>query len=508
MTPRHRFWILAILTGHALSGGTGSFAGDQPQWGQLHTRNMVSSEVGLPDRFDLETGKNIKWIAPLGSETWATPTIAQGRVFIGTNNNVPRDPRHRGDRGVLFCLDETDGRLHWQLVVPKLSSDPYMDWPKAGIVSPPTVEGDRVYVITNRGEVACLDIHGQHNGNGGPFQDEGRHMTPADDSPLEVTDLDADILWLFDIPNQAGTYPHDSAHSSILLDGDYLYINTSNGVDNTHRKIRKPEGPSLIVLDKHTGRYLARDREGIGPRIFHSTWSSPAMGIVNQQKQVLFAGGDGVLYAFAALEETPPAGSVASLQKLWSFDCDPTGPKQDVQRYLGNRKESPSNIKGMPVFHKNRLYVAVGGDIWWGKNQAWLKCIDATGQGDMTSTGEVWSYEVSKHCVATPAIDRGLVFIADCGRMIHCIDGQTGKALWTHTAKGDLWASPLVADGKLYVGTRRREFLIFKATRDKELLAEIKLDSAMAASPSAANGVLYVASMNKLYAVAASPPMR
>jgi len=502
MHQQRGFWILTILACHTFWVNASLLAADQPQWGQVHSRNMVSGESGLPVHFNPETGENIKWIAPLGSETWATPIVAQGRVFIGTNNHPPRDARNRGDRGVLLCLDETDGHLHWQLVVPKLGPDRFLDWPNAGIVSPPTVAGDRVYVVTNRGEVVCLDLQGQRNGNDGPFQDEGRHMTPADDPALEVTDLDADILWLFDIPNQAGTHPHDSAHSSILLDGDYLYINTSNGVDNTHRKIRKPEGPSLIVLDRHTGRYLARDREGIGPRIFHSTWSSPALGTVNGQKQILFGGGDGVIYAFAALEETPAAGLPASLRKLWSFDCDPTGPKEDVQRYLGNRKESPSNIKGMPVFHQNRLYVAVGGDIWWGKNQAWLKCLDATGQGDVTATGEIWSYEVGQHCVATPAVHAGLVYVTDCTGMIHCVDSQTGQAYWTHKAKGDLWASPLVADGKVYTGTRRREFLVFKAGKEKELLADIRLDSAMAASPCAANGVLYVTSMKKLYAVA------
>ena len=90
-------------------------AGDQPQWGQR---------------------ANIKWSVRLGSETHSTPVIAGGRIFIGTNNNRPRDPRHKGDRGVLMCLDEKDGRLLWQLVVPKLNGDPHLDWPRSGICSP------------------------------------------------------------------------------------------------------------------------------------------------------------------------------------------------------------------------------------------------------------------------------------------------------------------------------------------------------------------------------------
>ncbi len=474
---------------------------DQPQWGQRHTRNMVSDEKGLVSDFDLDTGENIKWIAPLGDQTWGTPTVAGGKVLIGTNNEEPRDPRHKGDRGILLCLDENTGDLLWQLVVTKLGPDIFLDWPKAGIVSPPTIEGDRAYVVSNRGEVICLDMAGQANGNDGPYRDEAAHMGLGLDETYEVTSKDADILWLFDIPNQAGTYPHDSAHASVLLDGDFLYVNTSNGVDNTHKVIRRPDGPSLIVLDKNTGRLLAQDNEHIGPDIFHSTWSSPALGVVNGRKLIVFAGGNGMIYAFEALDSAPPEGQVLNLKRLWRFDFDPEAPKDNIHEYLTNRQISPSNIMGMPVFHNGRVYVAGGGDIWWGKHQAWLRCIDASGQGDVTSSALVWSQDTGKHCCCTPAIYNGLVFIADCDGQIQCLDAETGKVHWMHEARGEIWASPLVADGKVYVGTRRKEFVILAAAKEKKVIHTTRLDSAIAGTATAANGVLYVASMRKLYAL-------
>ncbi len=509
----------ALVLGVVLLAAVAAGAADQPQWGQGFTRNMVSGETGLVEDFDPATGKNVKWVVPLGSETWATPVIAQGRIFLGTNNDPPRDPRNKGDRGVLQCLDEKDGSLRWQLVVPKLGPDIYLDWPRSGLVAPATVEGNRVYVVSNRNEVVCLDIEGQSNGNDGPYQDEGRHMVPKDQPALEVTPLDADIIWLYDIPNQAGTWPHDGAHGSILIDGDFLYINTSNGKDNTHRRIRCPDGPSLIVLDKKTGRLLARDREGIGPRIFHSTWSSPALGVVSSvpvraseenaarrhYKLIFFCGGDGVVYAFEPLSAPPAAGTVETLKRVWRFDCDPTGPKENVSEYMGNRDVSPSNIKSMPVFVDNRLYVTVGGDIWWGKNKAWLQCIDATGTGDITATGLVWSCDLKNHCCSTPAVRDGLVFVADCGRLIHCVDAATGRELWSHDAGADMWASTLVADGKLYVGTNRGDFLVLAAGREKRVLSTIRLDSDIAGTPVAANGVLYVTTMRKLYALRKTP---
>jgi len=232
--------------------GTGAPAGDQPQWGQRFSRNQVSPETGLPDTFDVQKGLNVKWVAPLGDQSYCTPIVADGRVYIGTNNERPRDPNHRGDRAVLMCLDERDGHLLWQLVVPKLSADlddPYLDWPKVGHSSEPTVEGDRVYTLTNRGEVVCLDVHGFSNGNDGPYTDEAKHMAPRGQPPVDPGPTDADIVWLCDLRAEAGIRTHDQVHGSILVDGDLLYVNSCNGVDDTHRKIRTPDAPSLVVID-------------------------------------------------------------------------------------------------------------------------------------------------------------------------------------------------------------------------------------------------------------------
>jgi outer membrane protein assembly factor BamB len=465
---------------------------------------MVSSETSLPDSFDPATGRNIKWVVPLGTESYGTPVVARGKVLIGTNNERPRDPRHKGDRGVLMCLDEEDGSLCWQLVLPKFTPMLYRDWPRSGICSPATVEGDRVYIVSNRGEVMCLDLAGHLNGNDGPFVDEACLMSMNPSEPLEVTQNDADIIWLFNMQDKLGVHQHDAAHSSILLHGDFLYINTSNGLNDKHEMIPAPDAPSLIVIEKATGRLVAQDDEKIGPRIFHSTWSSPAMGQVDGRELVFFCGGDGVCYAFDAVKGIPAADSVQKLNRLWRFDCDPEAPKEDVHNYIRNRKESPSNIKSTPVFHNRRIYVTYGGDIWWGKNQAWLKCFDANGKGDITHSGQIWTYPVEEHCCSTPSVHNDLVFVADCSGLLHCVDAETGKPYWTHKTKGDIWASTLVADGKVYIGTRRRDFHVLAASKEKKLISSTELDSPMCGTPIAANSVLYITTLKKLYAVKTS----
>jgi len=476
-------------------------AKDQPQWGERNTRNMVSEETGLPDAFDPKTGANVKWSIPLGTQTYSSPVIAKGRIFIGTNNDRPRDPRHKGDRGILLCLDEKDGSFIWQLVAPKRTEDPYFDWPRTGMCSTATVEGDRVYLVTNRAEVVCLDIDGLSDGNDGPYREEGRHMVPADQPAMETGPTDADIIWLFDMASGARTHQHDAAHGSILIDGPFIYTCTSNGVDNTHMKIREPDAPGLIVLEKETGRYVARDREGMSPRTIHSTWSSPSLAEVGGRRLVFFGGGDGVCYAFEALREAPPAGEVATLKRVWRFDCDPSAPKEDIFRFQENREEGPSNITGMPVFAGGRVYVEAGGDVWHGKRQAWLCAIDASKIGDIAEAGKVWAYPLRSHCMSTPAVRDGLAYIVDCAKTIHCVDVQTGLAVWTHDAGGEIWSSPLVADGKVYVGTRRGLLWILAASREKRVLASVDLDEAIDPTPVAANGVLYVATMRTLYAL-------
>jgi hypothetical protein len=278
-----RFIFPAFVCGFALH------AADQPQWGSAWTRNMVSDEKGLPDSFDPETGRNILWIAPLGTHSHATPIVAGGRVYVGTNNARPRDPQQTGDRGVLLCLDEKDGSLLWQLVVPKREDDKYFDWPEEGICSPVTVEGDRAYVVTNRHEVLCLDVAGMANGNDGPFKDElvisSSHLAAT--SRIQPILADASSAQIEPGPKTrissgSSTCPRRRASGRMmartvrsLCTGDFLYVNTGAGVDNSHKVIRTPDAPSLIVLEKKTGRYVAREREGIAPNIFHSTGRRP-----------------------------------------------------------------------------------------------------------------------------------------------------------------------------------------------------------------------------------------
>jgi outer membrane protein assembly factor BamB len=223
---------------------------------------------------------------------------------------------------------------------------------------------------------------------------------------------------------------------------------------------------------------------------------------VNGKGLIYFGGGDGVVYAFEALDPLLTYDEVSILKRVWRFDCDPLGPKVDIRQYKGNLKTSPVNITGMPVFVDGKVFVEAGGDLWHGKTEAWLKCIDASQRGTVTETAAVWSYPLSRHCMSTPAVTEDLVFIGDCGRDLHCVDRKSGEGIWKLNAEGEIWGSPLVADGKVYIGARSGDLWILSAERELKVLAKIEMKAPIQGTPTAANGVLYVATMNRLYALA------
>ena len=493
------------------------FANDWPRWGgEDPGRDMYSPEKGLPSEFDpgkfkpnseeidIATTKNVKWIVKLGSQTYGNPVVANGKVLVGTNNASPRDPRFTDDRSILLCLNEYNGDFMWQLVVPKLASGKVNDWEYLGLLASPDIVGDKVYLVTSRCEVLCLDLNGQANGNQGPFKDEGQYMAGPGKPPVEVTAKDADILWRYDMMDELGVFPHNASNCSVITLGDELFTCTSNGQDWTHVNIPSPQAPSFIALDKNTGAFLAEDDAAIGPNIKHGQWSSPSIGTINGKKQVYFGGGDGVLYAFNP--EPVKEGDSTYLKKTWWFDCVPEEYKHDKNgkpiKYPA--AEGPSEVNATPVFYKNRVYVAIGQDPEHGEGVGRLVCVDATKTGDITKTGLIWDYKGIHRSISTVSIDpeKGLVFVGDFSGFVHCLDAETGKLYWTHDTQAHMWGSTLVADGKVYCGNEDGEFFVFDDSKEKKIISQVNMGSPVLSTPIVANGTLIVATQTHLYAIA------
>ncbi len=442
---------------------------DWPMWGGTIQRNMSSLVKNLPSTWDIGTKKNIKWKADLGSTSYGNPVVADGKVFVGTNNDIPRNPQISGDKGVLLCFRESDGKFLWQAVSDKLEQG--YDWPEQGVCSSPAVEGKRLYYVNNRGELVCLDTEGFMDGaNAGPFKEE-THTGPTD----------ADIVWKLDMMKELGIRQHNMANSSPAVWGNLVFLETSNGQDENHEKISAPDAPSFIAVDKNTGKVVWQDNSPDN-RILHGQWASPALGDVGGTVQAFFPGGDGLLYGFDALKG----------QKLWSFDLNP---KDAVFPKTRNY------IISTPVFHEGKIYLAVGQDPENGEGIGHMYCIDPTRSGDITASGRVWQYDKIRRSISTAAIADGLVYISDFAGFLHCLDAATGKPNWTFDMLAAVWGSPLVADGKVYLGDEDGDIAVFQAGKELKKLSENNMGSAVYGTPVAANGVLYIMNRNELYAI-------
>ena len=511
------FMLLNIVGIVTLMGCSGSMVvSDWPQWGRDATKNMAGpDEYGIPSNFDpsrrigrsnkidLAKTKHIKWIAELGSNTYGNPTVAMGRVYIGTNNDLPRDPKLKGDRSNIYCLNEESGDLIWQFSAPKLGAGKVGDWEYLGICSSPTIDGERVYAVTNRCEVICLDAAGLADGNDGLFQDEGKYLAGPNQSAIETSTIDADIIWHYDMASELGVFPHNVTSSSVLVVGDTAYATSSNGVDYSHRHIINPRAPALIALEKHTGRLIGEEMSSISGRTYHGNWSSPSYGTVNGASYVFFGAGDGFCYAFYS-QPVPDDDGYGILKERWRFDCNPPQYKatEDGKAIRYPAYEGPSEIIASPVFYKNKVYVAIGQDPEHGEGVGALSCIDATQQGDISRSGLIWQYTQINRTISTVSVVDDLLYIADYAGVVHCLDANSGGVYWTHDTLGHIWGSTLVSGGKVYIGNEDGVFTILAAGKKKKVISEIMFDGPIYSSPIMANGTLYVATMSHLYAIA------
>ncbi len=525
----------AVMMSLVLATGAAR-ATDWPAWGGSDPgRNMVSLEKGLPDTFKPGeksptgegmlpgTTENVRWVVKLGTLICGNPTVADGRVFVGTDDaSLQGDARlKRSKGGMVWCLDEKSGQTLWRLPVPvrpkeRLPKDAHYGQQNLGTCSSPTVVGKRAYVVTSACEILCLDVKGQADGNDGEFKDEAQYIAGSKNPPVQIDKADGDILWKYDLVDQLGVCPHDVAACSVLVDGDILYCTSANGVNHEHTFCLHPDAPSFIALDARTGKLLATDTEELGHRMWHCLWSPPTIGVVNGKKLVFFGGGDGLCYAFEALKEAP--AQPVHFKKVWSYDCDPPnyrdplGDGKPFNYYIGDKRKKyttntddgtflgPSELIGSPVYHNGRVYCTIGQDPMHGRGRGILNCIDATKTGDITHSGCVWTYEGLERTISSVAVSEGLVYATDLAGHIHCLDEKTGKPYWVYDTHADTWSTPLVADGKVFVCTKKN-LVTLAAGKTMKVLSQVTLGSSAYATPIVANGTLFVCSQSYLWAV-------
>jgi outer membrane protein assembly factor BamB len=443
-----------------------------PMWGGTPDRNMVSSMKGLPTAFDLKTKKNVKWMAELGSQTYGNTVVSGGVVLVGTNNEAMKDPNIKGDKGILMAFRESDGQFLWQAVHDKLAAGRANDWPFQGICSSPLVENGIVYYVSNRGELMAVDLDG--------FRD-GKNDGPVTDEKL-TREVDADILWRYDMMEELGVLQHNMANSSPVAFENMVFVSTSNGQDESHVNVPSPKAPALIAVDKTTGKLVWED-QGVGEKILHGQWSSPAVGRIGDAVQVVVGQGDGYVRGF----------DVKTGKRLWEFDLNP---KDSVWPKTRNE------VISTPIIVDNIVYIANGQDPEHGEGVGHLYAIDATKRGDITKTGQIWHYGDIRRSISTGAMFNGILFYSDFSGFLHALDAKTGKPYWKHDMFAAIWGSPMVIDGKVYLGDEDGDVTVLAADKTLKVIAESNAGSSVYSTPVPANGTLYIVNRNQLIALA------
>ena len=568
-----------LCAGVLLAVGIGAAsAKDWPEWCGQASRNMAAkSDQSLPNsadcgtenddgEVDLQSTKNVKWVARLGYRTTGSPVVSRGRVFIGTMWKDGKD-------ACFLCLDEETGSLLGSFICPKPRRDKLENW---AISSTPTVDGDRLYFVSPYQEAMCIDLK-VLLGERGPRERADKPTSAKTEKAIDQQRSLESIVWRYDLLERLKAHYHHTASSSVLVHGDYVYVCTGNGRSWVPGRIPySPLTPSLVVFDKITGQLVARDDEQIGEQLYRGQYSSPSLGMVNGKAQILFATGDGVCYAFEPVDpavevapdrwmttslrgpivyfidvlgkdtrgllpaeyarsvnllsslpkpalplefrfsrkvpattpiDTIPTATVPDvpiLKKIWWFDCIPPAYKKHPfypREIKGDGRGHPCAIFGTPVFYNNRVYIATGGDPNHGGRECKgsLACIDATKTGDLTEKGKIWSYEDLNESVSTVAVADGLVFCVDNAFTVHCLDAESGRCYWKHsTRKGaTCFSSPLVADGKLYLGKT-----ILSASKQFKLHDGIKNEhDTVYSSHCVANGVVFAVIGDRLWAI-------
>jgi len=265
--------------------------------------------------------------------------------------------------------------------------------------------------------------------------------------------------------------------------GDLIFVMTSNGQDESHVNIPSPKAPAIIAVNKNTGKLVWEDNS-VFDKILHGQWSSPTVAEVGGVVQVIHGQGDGWVRGYEA----------ATGKKLWEFD---TNPKDSVWPKTRNELISTA------VIYEDRVYISNGQDPEHGEGVGHMYCIDATKRGDITKTGLVWHYDKIRRTISTPAIHEGIVYQPDFSGFFHAIDAKTGAQLWVHDMFAAVWGSPmLTADGRVYLGDEDGDVVIMQTGKVKKVLAEINMGSSVYSTPVPANGALFIANRNQLFALA------
>jgi outer membrane protein assembly factor BamB len=264
-------------------------------------------------------------------------------------------------------------------------------------------------------------------------------------------DLDGKLIWQNTDLKYAPV--HGNGGSPVLVDDALIF-----GCDGA-------ENPFLTALDKNSGKVLWKTDRKLGDRQTFS-FSTPLVITVKGKKQVV----------------SPASGGVAAY--------DPADGKEIWRvTYTGY------SLIPRPAFAAGLVIVTTGYD------NPQVLAIRPDGEGDVTKTHVAWTHKKNAPHTPSPLVVGDELYLVSDGGMASCLDAKTGEVHWQERLGGHFSASPIAADGKIYVQSEEGVGVVFKAGKRFEIVAKNDLGEHSLASYAAADGALFIRTEKHVYRI-------
>jgi outer membrane protein assembly factor BamB len=290
---------------------------------------------------------------------------------------------------------------------------------------------------------------------------------------------DGKALWERSLGEDFGLLTtHGGRTVSPLIDGNLVIVSGVTFAWGQHGR----GAHRFMAFDKKTGETVWVSAPGGRP--YDTTYAAPIIVDVKGTRLLIQGASDGVVHAIK-----PQTG-----EPVWKYEISKRGLNTGAVVYgttaiLTHSEENlGSNEMGMMV------------------------AVDATAKGDIKKDQVKWSTLGWQGGFSSPVIDGDRLYQLDNSANIGAFDITTGKQLWLQNLGTIQKASPVLADGKLYVGTENGKFYILKPTAtgceilDQDQLGTAALPEAIIASVAVANGRIYLVSDSNLYCIGKKAP--
>jgi outer membrane protein assembly factor BamB len=291
---------------------------------------------------------------------------------------------------------------------------------------------------------------------------------------LMTLSRDGKLLWERSLAEEFGMWTtHGGRMSSPILDGNQIIVSGLTFAWGQHAG----GAHRFLSFDKTTGRTLwISAPEG---RPTDTIYANPYVADVNGIRTFFSGGSDGAMHAL----------KIATGEKLWSW------------------KVSQRGLNTAALMAGADIIVSHSEENVLSSEMGMLAAVPAAKRGELSDQDARWLVRGVQAGYASPVTDGERLYVVDNGGILFAFDLKTGKQLWTENLGTIQKSSPVLADGKLYVGTENGKFYIIRPHADRaEVLDQDWLGSEQApepiiAAPAVARGRVYVTSMSAIYAI-------